>query len=121
MSTPYKDLEFSFSQHLILLRLKYFKMKKETIYSNSKYDFLRVYSLIEYQKKNRLYCVLNEKGCMYLRYKRRSKIRFWIPVIISIAALFAGYDVYTNPLLAQALREIVKLLKNILENLDAFF
>lgn len=121
MSTPYKDLEFSFFQNMILLRLKYFKMKKNTLYNNPRYNFLQKYALIEYHEPNRDYITLNDKGLMYLRFKRKDKFRFWIPVIISIIALFAGYDVYTDPLLEKILQAIATILQTIAENLGAFF
>ena len=121
MSTPYKDLEFSTHQNIILLRLKYFKMKKSKVYSSQRYDFLRKYALIESLDLNGECITLNDKGLMYLRYRRKDKFRFWIPIIISIAALFAGYDVYTIPLLEKFLQAIATLLKTITESLGAFF
>lgn len=121
MSTPYKDLEFSLLQNLILLRVKYFGISYKSISRNEKYDFLKYYSLVKYSSGSQPRLILNEKGRMYIRYKRRSKIRFWIPVIISIVALFGGYDVYTNPLLEQILQAIVKLMKTIVESLGAVF
>lgn len=121
MTTPYKDLEFSSLQNLILLRIKYFGISYKSFSRNEKYSFLRYYSLVKHQSGGQTRLVLNEKGQMYLRYKRRSKIRFWIPVIISIVALFGGYDVYTNPLLEQILQIIAKLVKTITESLGAVF
>ena len=121
MSTPYKDLEFSFSQRLILLLLKYFKINKNTVYTNRRYDFLRTYSLVDYHPKNHMYLTLNEKGRMYLRYRRKDNFRFWIPVIISVFALFAGYGVYVNPVIEAVLQAIATLLKTIVENLGAAF
>ncbi len=122
MTTLYKDLEFNLFQTFILIRLKYFRMKKEKLYSNSKYDFLREYCLIKiFWKKDQPYCTLNEKGRMYIRYKRKDKVRFWIPVTISIIALFGGYDVYTNLFLKQILQAIATLVKTITESLGAFF
>lgn len=77
--------------------------------------------MLKYQSGSQTRLILNGKGQMYIRYKRRSKIRFWIPVIISIVALFGGYDVYTNPLLEQILQVIAKLVKTITESLGAVF
>lgn len=121
MPTPYKDLEFSMYQTLILLRLKYFKIKKDKVTPESDYEFLLKYNLVTKYKRNNTFYVLNDKARMYLRYKRKDKIRFWIPVIISIIALFAGYDVYTSPLLARVLQAIATLVRTISENLGAFF
>lgn len=122
MTTPYKDLEFNLFQTFTMIRLKYFKIQKETIYSNSRYDFLRTYSLIHvFWKNEQQYCSLSEKGRMYLRHKRKELIRFWIPVTISIIALFGGYGVYKNPLLAQILQAATTLVKTISESLGAVF
>lgn len=121
MSTPYKDLEFSSRQNMILLRLKYFKMKKSKAYLKPRYVFLRKYGLVESRDLNGEYVTLSDKGRMYLRYRRKDKFRFWIPVIISIVALFAGYDVYTIPPLEKFLQAIASLLKTITESLGAFF
>lgn len=121
MTTPYKDLEFSLLQNLLILKIRYLGISKSAVQNNPKYKFLRCYSLVDYHSKNNSRLVLNEKGRMYLRHKRRSKFRFWIPVLISIIALFGGYDVYTNPLLEKVLQAIAKLLKTISESLGAFF
>lgn len=118
MTTPYKDLEFSLKENLTLIRIKYFKMKKATVFAHSKYDFLRRYSLIEYSGN---YVILSDKALMYLRFKRKDRFRFWLPVIISIIALLAGYDIYTIPLLEKALQEATLILKTITESLGVFF
>lgn len=121
MSTSHKDLEFSFLQNMLLLRIKFFEISQKTAKTNQNYQFLFTYSLIEKSRKHPERFALSEKARMYIRYQRRNKFRFWIPVIISIIALFGGYDVYTNPLLEQFLQAIAKLLKTISENLGAFF
>lgn len=121
MSTSHKDLDFSILQNLMLLKIKYFGISKNTVYSNPDYNFLRSYSLLDYSREDPSRFKLSEKGKMYLRHKRKDRFRFWIPVAISIIALFGGYDVYTNPLLEQLLQAIVKLLKTISESLGAFF
>lgn len=121
MSTPYKDLEFSLRQNMILLRLKCFKMRRGKVYLNPRYTFLRKYGLVETCDLSGEYVTLSDKGLMYLRYRRKDKFRFWIPVIISIVALFAGYGVYTIPLLKKFLQAIVSLTKTITESLGAFF
>ena len=121
MPTPYKDLEFSFLQRLVLLRLKYFKIDKNKVYTNHRYDFLRTYSLIDYHHRNHKYLVLNEKGKMYLRFRRKDALRFWIPVIISVIALLGGYGVYINPVIEQVLQTAMTMLKNIAESMGAFF
>ena len=119
MPASHKDLDFSLFQDLIILHLKHFKMNKETI--QEKYSFLIKYSLVDYYPKDHHYFVLNEKGKMYLRHKSRDRIRFWLPVFISILALLGGYDVYTNSVLEQFLQAAAKLLKTISGNLGAVF
>lgn len=121
MSISHRDLDLSLFQHLLLLKVKYLGISKDKVYSNSNYHFLRDQFLVNYSPKNRNRLILTEKAKMYLRYKRRDRFRFWIPVIISIIALFGGYDVYTNPLLEQFLQAIAKLWKTIWESLGAFF
>lgn len=121
MFTPYKDLEFSLIQTLLLIRIRVFGISKKIVRTERSYHFLLEYSLIDHSHKNPEKFVLSEKARMYLRYKRRQRIRFWIPVIISILALFGGYDVYTNPLLERVLRISATLLKTISESLGAFF
>lgn len=120
MSTSHKDLAFSFSQNMLLLRIKLFGLSAKFARTNRRYRFLFTYALIENSPKNPNRFVLSEKARMYIRYKHRSNLRFLIPVVISIIALFGGYDVYTNPLLERILQEIALLLKTIMENLDAF-
>ncbi len=121
MPTSHKDLDFSMLQDLLLLKIKYFGISSNKVFSKQTYKFLRHYSLVDYSPKNSDRLVLSEKGKMYLRHKRKDHLRFWIPVAISIVALFGGYDVYTNPLLEQLLQAIAKLLKTISESLGAFF
>ena len=120
MDISHKDLVFSLRQIFTLRKVLIFGIKKKTVWGNHYYDFLLRYKLIENSRKRNFYFVLSEKGKMFLRYRRRNNIRFWIPVIISIVALFGGYDVYTNPLLEQLLRGIANIVKTISESLGAF-
>ncbi len=121
MSTSHRDLDFSFMQNLIMTRVKYLKIPKNLVYQKRQYRFLVSNSLVDYHPNNHEYFVLNEKGRMYLRYKTKDRIRFWIPVIISIIALFGGYDVYTNPVLERFLQAVATIAKTIWESLGAVF
>ena len=122
MPTSFKDLELSRSQYLILKRISFMKrIKCSTVDSSSKYNFLIRYSLIDYSDQTHLYYSLSDKAKFLLRYRRKERFRFWLPVIISIVALLAGYDIYTNSLLEELLQTIASLWKTIMENLDAFF
>lgn len=110
----YKDLLLSFPQYLILLKVKFFGMGyNQTLKDNRK--FLRRYGLIEISPhfKNRFR--ISDNGKMYLRYRFRSFWKFAIPTIISIIALFGGYDVYTNPVLKELLESIASLFAHIME------
>lgn len=119
MPTSFKDLEFSIFQHFIVIRVKYFGISRDSVRTNNNYHFLVQHNLVDYSPKDHTRYSLSDKGKMYLRYKRRNRLRFWIPVIISIIALFGGYGVYTNPLIEKLLQETVKLVKTITESLDA--
>lgn len=121
MEVSHKDLELSFFQNLTLMRIRFFGISENSIWFTPKYNFLKEYKLVERSSQNTSRFFLNEKAKMYLRYKHRSRMRFWIPVVISIIALFGGYDVYTNPLLEQLLQVIMKLWKTIWESLGTFF
>lgn len=110
----YKDLLLSFPQYLILLKVRFFGMGyNQTLKDNRK--FLRRYGLIEISPhfKNRFQ--ISDNGKMYLRYRFRSFWKFAIPTIISIIALFGGYDVYTNPVLKELLESIASLFAHIME------
>ena len=108
MPTPFNELELSIYEHLLLIRIKFTGVYKETVRQKPRYQFLCKFSLVDSSPKN------FDKGNMYLRYKRRSSFRFWIPVIISILALLSSYDVYTNPFIQKVLQSLAQLLKNIL-------
>ena len=112
----YKDLLLSFHEHLILIKVRFFGISDKYIF-DYKYKFLKKYSLIKPSlKKSHKYCI-TDNGKMYIRYRRHSFWKFAIPVIISIIALFGGYDVYTNPLLKELLEAIALIVKNVMETL----
>lgn len=121
MEVSHKDLELSFFQYLTLTRIRFFGISENLAWFTPRYKFLREYKLIEHSSRFPSRFVLSEKAKMYLRHKQRDRFRFWIPVVISIFALFGGYDVYTNPILEQFLQAIAKLWKTIWESLGAFF
>lgn len=120
MDVSHKDLIFSFRQNMILRKINLFGVSQQALWDNKNLQFLRQYKLLERIPNSADRYTLNEKARMYLRYKSQNRFRFWIPVIISIVALFGGYDVYTNPLLEQLLRGIANIVKTISESLGAF-
>lgn len=92
MPTPFNELELSIYEHLLLIRIKFTGVYKETVRKKQRYQFLCKFSLVDNSPKNFKKYVISDKGNMYLRYKRRSSFRFWIPVIISLLALLSSYD-----------------------------
>lgn len=116
MPTSFTELELSIYEHLLLIRIKFTGVYKQTIRQKPRYQFLCKFSLVDNNPKNINKYVISDKGKMYLRYKRRSAFRFWIPVIVSILALLSSYDVYTNPLIQEVLQSLAQLLKNIMRN-----
>lgn len=122
MSASHRELDLSLSQNIILLRIKYFKINKSTIRKHpERYSFLLEYYLVNYYRHDHQYYVLNNKAKMYLRFRFKDSFRFWTPIVISVIALFGGYDIYTNPVLERLLQAIATLVKTILESLGAVF
>lgn len=114
MPTPFNELELSTYEHLLLIRIRLTGISKESVRIKPRCKYLYKFGLIDNSTKSINKYVISDKGKMYLRYKRRSLFRFWIPVIISILALLSSYDIYTNPLIQKALQSLAQLLKNIL-------
>lgn len=110
----YKDLLLSFPEYLILIKIRLFGISAKHALS-AKRKFLRKYNLIELSLKFKNRYRISDNGKMYLRYRSRSFWKFAIPTIISIIALFGGYDVYTNPVLKELLESIASLFARIME------
>ena len=115
----HRELDLSFSENMCLRKIQFFGLSQKKFFED-KYHFLREQNLICRSSKSTNY-VLNNRAKMYLRYKRKDKIRFIIPTLISMLALFGGYDVYKSPILYSLLRLLKQILKAIVENLGAFF
>lgn len=112
----YKDLLLSFPEYLILIKVKLLGINYDrTLNDNRK--FLRRYGLVELSPHFKNRCRISDNGKMYLRYRSRSFWKFAIPTIISIIALFGGYDVYTNPVLKELLESIASLFAHIMGSL----
>ena len=90
----YKDLLLSFPEYIILVRIRFFSASAKYALSDNR-KFLRKYGLVELSPHFKNRYRLSDNGKMYLRYRFRSFWKFAIPTIISIIALFGGYDVYT--------------------------
>lgn len=90
MSTAHKELDLSLSQIKILRMIKRKgKITKEEVikYKNDKYKFLFYYSLLDNCSDDSASFCLSPKAEAYLRFRRKDKYRFYLPLIISIAAL----------------------------------
>jgi len=112
----YKDLLLSFPQYLILVKVRFFGISYNPTLKDSR-KFLRKYGLIEISPHFKDRFRISDNGKMYLRYRFRSFWKFAIPTVISIIALFGGYDVYTNPVLKELLESIASLFANIMRSL----
>lgn len=110
----YKDLLLSFPEYIILMRIRFFGAGSKYALSDNR-KFLRRYGLIELSPHFKNRYRLSDTGKMYLRYRFRSFWKFAIPTIISVIALFGGYDVYTNPILKELLEAIASLFAHIME------
>lgn len=62
-------------------KIPYSEIKKD------KYSSLEYYSLITFSNDK---YQITEKGKSYLRHIRKENFRFWVPIIISIAALIVS-------------------------------
>lgn len=112
----YKDLLLSFPQYLILVKVRFFGISYNPTLKDSR-KFLRKYGLIEISPHFKDRFRISDNGKMYLRYRFRSFWKFAIPTVISIIALFGGYDVYTNPVLKELLESIASLFAHIMRSL----
>lgn len=112
----YKDLLLSFPQYLILIKIRFVGISAKHALSDNR-KFLKTYRLIQWSLKRKDWYCISDNGKMYLRYRFRSFWKFAIPTIISIIALFGGYDVYTNPVLKELLESIASLFAHIMGSL----
>ena len=109
----YKDILLSFPECLILLKVRLIGINRDRTYNENR-KFLRRYGLVELSPYFKNRCRISDNGKMYLRYRSHSFWKFALPTIISIIALFGGYDVYTNPVLKEILEAIASLLARIM-------
>lgn len=112
----FSNIELSFYEKWILRLIPI--LKSSLFFKKSSLDTLRSYGMIKisgYGKLKQTYYKRMNPGKMYLRIKRKDSLRFLIPTTISIIALLESYDILTIPLLAEILREVSSILKNIME------
>lgn len=108
----FSNVELSFSERITLRLLPIIKSNRFFKYQTL--DYLNRLGLLD--RDHGVYTV-NRNCKMYFRIKRKERIRFVIPTVISIVALFAGYDVYKIPLLGEILSTVKILLIHIMESL----
>lgn len=103
-SIDFSNIELSFSEKMTLHLLPIFRSNR--FLNQQTLVYLQQLGLVD--RRGNLYS-LNRYGKMYFRIKRRDRLKFMIPTVISIVALFAGYDVYKFPLLGEALSAVKML------------
>lgn len=111
----FSNIELSFSERITLHLLPIIKSNRFFRYQTLGY--LNRLGLLD--RDHGVYTV-NRNCKMYFRIKRKERIRFIIPTVISIVALFAGYGVYKIPLLGEILSTVKILLKYVLGSLGIF-
>lgn len=103
MATSHKDLILDKSEVRILRSLyKGNKLLRQDVdYKfKEKYSFLTTYHLVDYCSSNPKYYCISQKGKMYLLYRKNEKIRFWVPIIISVIALILSViSILTPPVI----------------------
>lgn len=109
----FSNIELSFSERITLRLLPI--VKSNRFFKHQTLDYLNRLGLLD--RDHGVYAV-NRKCKMYFRIKRKERIRFVIPTVISIVALFAGYDVCKIPFLSETLSAAKMLLIHIMESLE---
>lgn len=111
----FSNIELSFLQRLTLRYVIVFHSGKGMDFQTL--DFLHRTGLIDRSYGDYLPNIYSR---MYFRVKRKERLKFVVPTLISIIALFAGYDVYRIPLLDEVLSAVKMLLKYVLGSLGIF-
>ena len=114
----FDNIELSFYERLVLKTIPIFK--SAFFYNKRTIDDLLTLGLISRScevKFNHFCYKVTHNGKMYFRYKRKRMIIFMVPVVISVIALLAAYDVVYIKWLHELLSKLVSLLKTILESL----
>lgn len=111
----FSNIELNLGERMTLRLLSLFKSNH--FFNLQTLDYLHRLGLLD--RISGVYSV-NRFGKMYFRIKRKERLKFMIPTVISIVALFAGYDVCKFPLLAEALSTVRMLLIHAMENLGIF-
>lgn len=111
----FSNVELSFSERMTLRLLSV--IKSDRFFNQQTLIYLTRLGLLD--RSYGRYSV-NRFGKMYFRIKRKAFFKFMLPTVISILALFAGYDVYKFPLLGEVLSKAKTLLIHIMGSLGIF-
>lgn len=93
MPTSISELELSASQIRILKMIRNrgsIPISKVKKHQNKKYKFLFYYSLLDLNPDNHNEYCLSLKAENYLRYRKKQTIKFYVPLLISVLALFVS-------------------------------
>ena len=115
----FDNIELSFYERLVLKTIPV--LKSAFFYRKGTIDDLITIGLIapSHEVKFKHFCYkVTHNGKMYFRYKRKRMIVFLIPVVISVIALLAAYDVVYIKWLHEVLLKLASLLKTIWESLE---
>ena len=114
----FDNIELSFYEKLVLRTLPILKSgffyREKTLYNLQSIGLIA--NTCEMRFKHFCYQV-TFNGKMYFRYKRKRFLYFFIPVVISVVALLAAYDVVYIKWIHELLKELVSLLKTTWGNL----
>nr|DAR04543.1 MAG TPA: hypothetical protein [Bacteriophage sp.] len=108
----FSNIELNFGEKMTLHLLPIIKSNR--FFNSQTLIYLHKLGLLD--RIGGVYSV-NRFGKMYFRIKRKERLKFMIPTVISIVALFAGYDVYKFPLLGEALSAVKMLLIHVMGSL----
>lgn len=90
MSDSHQEMDLSITQVQILRNIKLMgKISREKVHEQKrgKYRFLFYYDLLDkHPTEIGAYC-LSPKAESYLRYRRKDRLRFYLPILISVFAL----------------------------------
>lgn len=113
----FSNIELSLYEKLVLRVLRFSQserlFRQETIKELFRLSLIR---RVGWTKNGQRKYKISHTGLMYLRYRCKSFLKFLIPVIISVIALLAAYDVVWIKPIHEALRAIAQLLKTIMES-----
>ena len=117
METNFTNYELNFSEKTALRIIMHFHTVRFCS-SEQLNDFTRLGLVTrKHNRKGVLHYAASLQGKMYLRRCRKERVRFLIPVVISILALLRSYEILNLQILYEILQAISSLVKNVLESL----